>query len=303
MRFSVWSSPTRGIDEILDIARMADDDGWYCVWFADHYMPNTETGQVDDGDSHEAWGVLPAIAAVTNRVRLGPLVSPTSVHHPALLANRAATIDHVSGGRFILGLGAGWQINEHRAYGIELQEPKARVDRFEEAVQIIRSLLTEARTSFEGEYYQITDAPCQPKPVQRTLPILVGTGGPRMLRITARHADQWNTWGTPETVADRTDAFRQACEAVGRDPRSMWTSAQTLMFITDDAERAAKIRATAPADRSIVGSVDQLVETIAGYEELGLDELIIPDFTLGRDAAERRATFERINAEIVPSFS
>ncbi len=303
MRFSVWPSPTRPVSEILDTARMADADGWFGVWFADHYMPNTPDGAVADGDTHEAWAALPALAALTERVRIGPLVSPTTVHHPALLANRAATIDHLSDGRFVLGLGAGWQVNEHRAYGIDLLEPKHRVDRFEEAIQIVRSLLDEPRSTFEGEHFRVTDAPSQPKPVQEHLPILVGTGGERMLRITARHADEWNTWGTPETVGDRTDALERACESVGRDPAGVWRSCQALLFLVDDEERAAKLRDAAPADRSLIGTTEQLVETIHGYVALGVDELIVPDFTLGETLDERLDNYRRIAAEIAPTFA
>jgi len=302
MRFSVWSSPTRSIDEILDIAKMADDNDWYGVWFADHYMPNTDDGSISDGDTHEAWGVLPAIAATTSRVRLGPLVSPTSVHHPALLANRAITIDHISQGRFVLGLGAGWQINEHRAYGIELEPPRQRVDRFAEALQIIKMMMSEPRTTFDGDFYQITDAPCQPKPIQDSIPILVGTGGSRMMRLTARHADEWNTWGSPATVADRLSEFMQACETVARDPDTIWTSAQTLMFITDSKEATEKALAAAPAGRAVAGTVPELVDIVGQFADLGIDELIIPDFSLGKGAAERREAFEMIRSEIMPSY-
>ena len=139
MKFSVWPNMANPVDEALDTARWADAAGWYGVWYADHYMPNTGTEEIKRGDTHECWAMLPAIAAVTERVRLGSLVAPTSVHHPAVLANRAATIDHISNGRMVLGLGAGWQINEHKAYGIELEPPGRRVERFEEAIQIIRS--------------------------------------------------------------------------------------------------------------------------------------------------------------------
>jgi alkanesulfonate monooxygenase SsuD/methylene tetrahydromethanopterin reductase-like flavin-dependent oxidoreductase (luciferase family) len=302
MRFSVWSSPTRSIDEILDIAKMADDNDWYGVWFADHYMPNTEDGSISDGDTHEAWGVLPAIAATTSRVRLGPLVSPTSVHHPALLANRAITIDHISRGRFVLGLGAGWQINEHRAYGIELEPPRQRVDRFAEALTIIKMLMSQSRTTFDGDFYQITDAPCEPKAIQNAIPILVGTGGSRMMRLTARHADEWNTWGSPATVADRLSEFMQACETVARDPDTIWTSAQTLMFITDSDEATKKALAAAPAGRAVAGTIPQLVEIVGQFADLGINELIIPDFSLGKERAERREAFEMIRSEIMPAY-
>jgi alkanesulfonate monooxygenase SsuD/methylene tetrahydromethanopterin reductase-like flavin-dependent oxidoreductase (luciferase family) len=203
MKFSVWPNPSRPPQEVLDLAQMADDDGWHCFWYADHYMNNTGDESFKPGPVHEAWSILPAVAAATSRIRLGPLVAPTSVHHPALLANRAATIDQLSGGRFVLGLGAGWQINEHAAYGIDLEAPGARVSRFEESIQIVRSLLDNDTTTFDGDFYRFTDAPCEPRPVQDKLPILVGTGSPRMLRITCRHAQEWNTWGAPTLAGER----------------------------------------------------------------------------------------------------
>ena len=307
MRFSVWPSPTRSTDEVLDTARYADAHGWYGLWFADHYMPNTADGSVDDGDTHEAWGVLPAVAAVTERIRIGPLVSPTSVHHPSLLANRAATIDHISHGRFVLGLGAGWQVNEHTAYGIELAPPKQRVDRFEEAITIVRSLLDEPRTTFSGDYYELTDAPSQPKPVQDKLPILVGTGSPRMLRIAARVADEWNTWGDLAMAEDRTERFLRACDAVDRDPSSVHRSVQALTFLTDDAERAAKLRENALPDRTLVGSAAELVDAMHHYAELGFDELAWVDAALTRaetDAAhlsrdtDRSRTLQMARADL-----
>src|SRR5918994_1025721 len=158
MKFSVWPNPGRPASETLELARLADSEGWHGIWFADHYMSNTGSEALAPGDVHECWAVLPAIAAVTERVRLGSLVAPTSIHHPAILANRAATIDHISDGRLVLGIGAGWQINEHLAYGIELEQPATRVDQFEEAIQIVRSLFSNERTTFAGEHYTITDA-------------------------------------------------------------------------------------------------------------------------------------------------
>src|SRR5690349_10043596 len=178
-------------------------------------MPNSDDAVPQPGDMHEVFGLLPAVAAVTRRVRVGTLVSPTSIHHPALLANRAPTIDHVSGGRLVLGLGAGWQLNEHAAYGFDLT---ARVSRFEEAIQVVRQLLAVERTTFHGRFYEVLDAPCDPKPVQRPLPILVGAKGPRMLRITARHAEEWNAWADADTAGPLRQRLIDACEDVGRDP-------------------------------------------------------------------------------------
>src|SRR5687767_10926560 len=156
VKFSVWPNMANPVDEALDTARWADAAGWYGVWYADHYMPNTGTEEIKRGDTHECWAMLPAIAVVTERVRIGSLVAPTSIHHPAVLANRATTVDQLSNGRMVLGLGAGWQINEHKAYGIELEPPGRRVQRFEEAIQIIRLLTTQELTNFAGDVYSVT---------------------------------------------------------------------------------------------------------------------------------------------------
>jgi alkanesulfonate monooxygenase SsuD/methylene tetrahydromethanopterin reductase-like flavin-dependent oxidoreductase (luciferase family) len=285
--------------EVLDTARWADATGWHGVWYADHYMPNTGSEAFAPGDTHECWAMLPAIAAVTERVRIGSLVAPTSVHHPAVLANRAVTIDHISGGRMVLGLGAGWQINEHRAYGIELEPPKQRVDRFDEAIQIIRSLMNDERTTFDGAVYTVTDAPCDPAPVQSPLPILVGTGSPRMLRITARHADEWNTWGTVAGATDRRTDFVAACESVDRDPASMWTSVQALVMLSDDAAAVDGALASPFGSRMIAGSADHLVDEFGRYGELGFDEFIVPDFNLGQTPEARRDSLERLRTEVL----
>ena len=303
MKFSIWPNPERPPSEVIDLARVADRDGWHCLWYADHYMPNSGSEDVLPGNLHECWSMLPAIAAVTDRLRIGSLVAPTSVHHPAVLANRAATIDHISEGRLVLGIGAGWQINEHHAYGIDLEAPGTRVSRFEEAIQVIRSLLSEDRTDFRGDFYDITDAPANPKPVQTPLPILVGTGSPRMLRITARHADEWNTWGAPDMAGGALEKLHTACEQVGRDPATLWKSTQALVFMTDNAELAENIKGGDMGERSILGSNEQLVDEIGRYAELGFDELIVPDFTLGSTPDERRAKYDEFRTEVAAHFS
>ena len=299
MKFSVWPNMSLDPAEVLDTARWADANGFHGVWYADHYMPNTGSEEIQPGDTHECWAMLPALAMATERVRLGSLVSPTSVHHPAVLANRAATVDHLSNGRLVLGLGAGWQINEHKAYGIELEPAKQRVDRFEEAIQIVRSLLNEERTTFDGDCYTITDAPADPKPIQSPLPLLVGTGGNRMMRITARHADEWNTWGTVTGARDRHEAFIAACESVGVDPAAKRTSVQALVFMTDDQATTDKILAGGLGARSIAGNADQLREELAAYAALGFDEFIVPDFNLGGSPAERRDALDRIKTDLI----
>jgi alkanesulfonate monooxygenase SsuD/methylene tetrahydromethanopterin reductase-like flavin-dependent oxidoreductase (luciferase family) len=291
----------RSTEEILDRAKTADSLGYHGFWFADHYMPNTGSEELKAGDVHEVFSILPAVAMVTNNMRIGPLVSPTSVHHPAVLANRATTLDHVSGGRMVLGLGAGWQINEHKAYGIDLEEPKVRVDRFEEAIQIVRSLLDEDRTTFEGTHYTITDAPSDPSPVQDTLPILVGTSGPRMCRITAKFAQEWNSWGSPETAAKKLQVFTEACENVGADVGTKSLSVQPLFVITDDQAQIDKAMEGPMADNTIAGSAEHVIDAIGQYGELGFNEIIVPDFTLGKTREERDESYASFMADIVPA--
>jgi probable F420-dependent oxidoreductase len=290
VKFSLWPNINRAPADLLEQVRVADDTGWHGVWLADHYMPNTGDTTPARGDTYECWALLPALAAVTERVRIGTLVSPTSVHHPALLAKRASTIDRLSGGRMVLGLGAGWQINEHYAYGIELEPPGKRVSRFEESIQIVRSLLAEGSTTFHGACYDITDAPCDPKPVQSPLPLLVGTRSPRMLRITARHADEWNTWGSPEQAAVHRAALIETCAKVGRDPATVWTSANALVDLDGSTPP--------PGRASLFGSAQQLVDQFGQYAELGFDEFILPDWNLGTDKSERDDKLARIKAEV-----
>jgi probable F420-dependent oxidoreductase len=291
VKFSLWPQNNRAPADLLAEVRAAEDAGWYGTWLADHYMPNTGDTTPAHGDTYECWALLPALAAITERVRIGTLVSPTSVHHPALLAKRAATIDRLSGGRMTLGMGAGWQINEHHAYGIELEPPGRRVSRFEEAIQIVRSMLSDESTTFHGSCYNLTDAPCDPKPVQSPLPILVGTRSPRMLRITARYADQWNTWATPEQAAAPRAALFEACDAVGRDPATIWTSVNAL--IEFDAR-------TPPPGRAVLfGSAERLVDQIGQYAELGYDEFILPDWNLGTTGTEITDALAQIKTKVL----
>ena len=305
MKFSVWPNFSRPWDELAAFALHTEAAGWHCLWYADHYMGNTGDATINSADAGglECWAAVGALASLTSRIRLGTLVSPTTIHHPAILANRAASIDRISGGRLTLGLGAGWQINEHAAYGIDLFGAGDRVTRFDEAIQIVRLLLSQPRTTFAGKHFQVTDAPCDPKPLQSPLPILVGTSGPRMSRISARHADEWNVWGTPERVAEALVVMDEACAAVGRDPSTLRRSTQGLVFVVDNDVTAAKIRAAAPADRSLIGTTEFLTEQIGRYMELGIDEFILPDFTLGNSASERLDNYDRFAAEVVSHFS
>ena len=302
MKFSIWASMERPWAEIKTLASAIEADGWDGLWYADHYMPNTEDGEPAAGDVHECYAMLAALAATTSRIRLGSLVTPTTMNHPALIANRAATIDRISNGRFVLGMGAGWQVNEHKAFGIDLFEAGPRVDRFAEAIEIVSRMLSEERVSFTGKHFTITNAPCEPKPVQSPLPILVGTGGPRMLRLTARFAQEWNTWGTPDTAAPVMKNLVAACEKEGRDPATIRKSVQALVFITPDEATTESLRSKVPIERSIVGTTSQLVDEVKRYVDLGFDEICVPDFTLGGSAEQRLDAYGTFWSEVASQF-
>lgn len=302
MYFSAWANSAHPWTEVRNFVQSVENMGWDGFWYADHYMPNTPDGEPIGGNFHECFSVLSALAATTSRLRLGSLVTPTTVNHPALIANRAATIDQISNGRFVLGMGAGWQVNEHKAFGIELFDAKTRVDRFAEAIEIVVSMLSQERTTFTGTHFTITNAPCEPKPVQSPLPILVGTGGARMLRLTARFAQEWNTWGTPEVAGGVIANLRSACEKESRDFSTVRKSVQPLFFIVNDDVSAEKLRAVVPADRSVVGTTSQIVDAVGQYKELGFDEICVPDFTMGQTPSERSDNYEKFWNEVAAHF-
>ena len=283
MRFSIWPSPMRSWADVLEISLHAERSGWDGVYFADHFMPNDMEGDRPlDGPTLECWAVLAGLAAATERLRLGSLVCGNTYRHPALLANIAAAVDNVSDGRLVLGLGAGWQVNEHKAYGIDLFDTRSRLDHFEEACAIVSSLLREERTTFEGRYYTITDAPCQPAPVQECLPLLVGGGGEkRTLRIAAQYADEWNVWGTSELVAQKSGVLERHCADIGRDPGTILRSTQAMLFLSEDEEWLAKKRDQNIGRPTITGTPEEVVEIVAGYRDVGVDELIVPDWNMG----------------------
>lgn len=304
MRFSIWPSSDRPWDETLALTLHCEATGWDGVWFADHFMPNTgPDGPPADGPMLECWSILAGLAAATSRVRLGSLVSGNTYRHPAVLANIAAAVDQVSHGRLVLGLGAGWQVNEHAAYGIELPPVRERLDRFEEAVQVVLGLLREQRTTFAGKHYTVTDAPNDPKPVQERLPLLIGGGGQkRTMRIAARYADEWNAWTTPEVMAHKVTVLRQHCADIGRDPAEITVSTQALLYLSDDESWLAGRRTAAADLPTIVGTPAEVVDIVAAYREAGVDELIVPDWTM-RTLERRIDTYDLFMAEVAPHIT
>jgi probable F420-dependent oxidoreductase len=258
----------------LAMARVAEEIGLDSLWLGDHLLYRNP-GEAAKGP-WECWSMLAALAAVTKRVELGPLVACTSFHNPAILAKQAATIDEISGGRLILGLGAGWNEVEYRAFGLPYAQ---RVSRFEEAFTIIRSLLRDGRVDFEGRYYQARDCELLPRgPRPGGPPLLIGSNGARMLRITMPYAQAWNSWFTgfgnrPEGLAPLQQAVDEACREVGRDPAEIERTAAVFVLL----EGAAGARGLGdPEDRGIPplsGSPEQLADAFQSFAAAGIAHL------------------------------
>jgi alkanesulfonate monooxygenase SsuD/methylene tetrahydromethanopterin reductase-like flavin-dependent oxidoreductase (luciferase family) len=301
MRFSIWPSCSQPWREVVDTARHAEATGWDGVYVADHFMGDGNAFGADVTPMLEATGVMSALAVATERVRLGSLVFGITYRHPAVLANWAATTDHVSDGRLLLGVGAGWQINEHEQYGIDLGPPRERIDRFEEACEVLQGLLRTPSTTVAGKHYRLTDALCEPKPVQAPLPLLIGGKGDRMMGVVARYADEWNMWSRADAFAERSAALDRACERIGRDPATIGRSTQALWFLTDDAAGADKLIERVAPRPAVGGPPERLVEAVAEWRDVGVDEVIVPDFTLGA-GAEKLAHMDTIIEQVAPTF-
>lgn len=240
LRFGLFlSQASKSWSQVIDEFTMAEELGFDHAWLVDHLV-DTDGGP-EDG-CLEAWTLLAAIAARTERIRLGVLVSSNTFRNPAILLKEAVTVDHISGGRISLGIGTGWHEDEHRRYGIDLPAPPERVDRFEEAIGLISRLMAESSVTHHGRFYRLEDARLRPAPVQRPrIPIVIAAHRPRMLRIAARYADQWDTFaattgaateGVAADLAGRIAQLDDACREIGRDPaeirRSTWTTRDAL---------------------------------------------------------------------------
>jgi len=260
-----------------EVALAAEESGLDSVWCVDHFVGIPDPGQ----PVFEGWTEIAAIAAITRRVRLGHLVLCVNYRQPALLAKMAATLDVVSGGRLIVGLGAGWHQPEYEQYGYPFPPIGTRLAQLDETLHILRRMWTDERASFEGRHFAVREAVCEPKPVQRRLPILIGGGGEKvLLRHVARHADIWNNLGVyHDEVARKWEVLVDHCRAIGRDPAEIMVSQQTLAAVaTDRAEatrRTARVREEvgfldASQELSLTGTPDEIQARIERNRALGV---------------------------------
>lgn len=255
MKVSVVIDTGRPWSAVRELARDVAAQGVDTVFVPDHFMEHTDDGSPSDGPMLESWTVLSALAVEVPGVRLGPLVLSASHRHPAVVANMAAALDQVSGGRVVLGVGAGWQSNEHEAYGLELLGTSERLERFEEHCAALVSLLRTDRTTLVGRYVALTDAPCRPAPVQERLPLLVGGGGERRtLRIAARYADVWHTWAECDEFVRKSRVLDEHCAVIGRDPTEIRRVTGTF-----------------------IEEVRHVPSVLAPYREAGVDEFVLLD--------------------------
>lgn len=261
------------------MARLAEAIGLDSVWVGDHHLYRDERGA---RGPWEAWTQLAAIAAVTDRIHLGPLVAATSFHLPGVLARLASTIDEIAGGRLIVGVGAGWNEPEYRAFGFPFDE---RVARFEEAFTIIRTLLREGRIDHAGRFFTLEHAELLPAAARPNgPPLMVGSVGPRMLRITLPHVDAWNAWyayfgNTPEGYRVTRDLVDAACREVGRDPADVVRTVAVLVKLRDGPSPRDFDREPA---LPVVGSPEAIAEVLRAYAREGVSEvqLVIDPITV-----------------------
>jgi F420-dependent oxidoreductase-like protein len=295
-------------EQWVALAQTCEEAGVEALFRSDHYL-----SQVDPQSRQalDAWTVLAGLAAVTSTLRLGTLVSPVTFRLPSVLANAAATVDQISGGRVELGIGAAWMVPEHEAYGIPFPETPVRMEQLAEQLEIVHRLWTEETVDFHGRHYELSGAPGQPRPVQQPHPPIVvgGSARRRTIEPAVRFADEYNTmFCGPEEFARRRARVREACERAGRDPDTLPCSLMTGFVLGE--ERARRLHAAREREQSfdewlatyresaIVGDADEVVARIREYEAAGCERIMLQH--LRHDDLD---TVRAIGRELAPSVA
>jgi alkanesulfonate monooxygenase SsuD/methylene tetrahydromethanopterin reductase-like flavin-dependent oxidoreductase (luciferase family) len=271
----------RSYDSIREVAVQTEADGFDSIWLPDHFFyrnPGEPTRGI-----WECWTMLSALAEATKRVEIGTLVTCNSFRNPAILAKMATTVDEISHGRLILGVGAGWNEPEYQAFGLPFDH---RVARFEEALQILKPLLHDGHVDFMGQYYRAPNCEIAPRgPRSEGPPLMVGSeGGPRMLKLAAKYADLWNTgyMGKPETLSDRRGKIEAACREIKRDPATLGVTALIGLWYPDLQPNKPRF-----FDNPLMGMKSEIVEAMRGYAELGVQHLMFQVEPYTAEARER----------------
>jgi probable F420-dependent oxidoreductase len=276
--------------EVLDMVRAIEDLGFDSIWLGEHLLYRWPDRP--PRGPWEAWSSLAAIAAITSRVEFGPLVACLGFHNPAVLAKQADTIDEISGGRFVFGVGAGWNETEFRAFGVPFDH---RIDRFEEAFTIIRGLLRDRAIDFEGTYFSARDCELLPHgPRPDGPPLMVGSNGPRMLRITAPHVDSWNSWysdtgNTPAGVRPLREIVDVACSDVGRPPGEIERTVAVHVRLPGGAGRTMGDYSDKQAVAPLEGAVEEMADELRAYASEGIGHVQLVMDPIDRSSIERFA--------------
>ncbi|HVN87432.1 MAG TPA: LLM class F420-dependent oxidoreductase [Candidatus Binatia bacterium] len=288
VRFGIQTGQ-QGIEwaQMLDLWQKADRWGYDSLWNFDHFYPIF----VDpEGPCFEGWTTLSALAQATKRARIGHLVNGNTYRHPCVTAKMAATLDHISGGRLNLGIGAGWFELEHRNFGIDFKTVRGRLEALEEACRIIRGMFTQDKTTVHGKHYTVTDAMCLPKPVQRPHPpIMIGGVGQKvLLRIVAQYADMWNASGSAETLRDLIGVIRKHGDAVKRDTTQIEKTAMMPLCYKAAPPRQdfmcgliANMRGVTPEEarkQIMIGDKQECLDTVERYTKAGITHFIFMTF-------------------------
>jgi F420-dependent oxidoreductase-like protein len=279
--FSLGVGDNALFDRVVETATAGEDGGFASLWVMDHLYQLPALGG-EDAPMLEAYTLLGAIAARTRQAQLGTLVTGVTYRNPAILAKQVTTLDIVSGGRAILGIGAAWHDIEHVAFGVDFPSAGERLDRLEEALQICTAMFTEDAPSFTGKHYRVERVRNLPRPIRGRIPVMVGGGGEkRTLRLVAQYADACNVSGDLETVRHKLDVLRGHCADLGRDPAEIRNTRLSSLFLVDTPEQSVETRdmITGMAGEEFVagctiGTADEVVEQVAAMVDAGIDEPI-----------------------------
>ena len=285
MRFGIQTGPQHvSWPELVDIWQVADGLKFDTAWTFDHFFPIMSDPK---GSQLEGWMTLAALAQKTEHVRVGTLVTGITYREPAVLAKMGATLDVITGGRLEMGVGAAWFQQEHEALGIPFPPVAERIHRLGEACEIMKRMWTEDAASWKGRYYEINEAYCNPKPVQKPHPpILIGGGGEQLtLKMVARYADTWNAFGTPDIFKHKIEVLQRHCEAIGRDPNTIERSVSLPPVLSKDRSKLDAMLADMASRRAmnieeakatmLWGSPDDAIKKIRAYRDIGVTHIIL----------------------------
>ena len=274
IRFGIVCGQRASFKELSERIVATEQTGWDSFDVVDHFYGLFDVME----PTHEAYTMLAALAPLTSRVRLGVMVAGNTYRNPVFLLKQAMTVDEISGGRVTFGVGAGWTRREHEAYSWELYDPKTRIDRFEEALEIWDLLQTRERITYFGKHYELIDAPFEPKSSQGKLPVLIGGTKPRMLRLVARYADIWNSVGDLDVAGTASKHLDKACAEVGRDPATI-------------------VRSVSPA-LTFLESPEKFEEYFHAYRALGFTDFRLP---WPRNPGQK-AVFDEVVVDLLPKL-